>query len=77
MALTRRDLDGHRCQNPDCGNPECGDGTVYFHGRCHPESPAWTSYSNGQVAVRCAECDGLVVEIRVADGPPGPSAAAH
>lgn len=63
MALARKDLDRMRCANPDCKEDH---GPLYFHGRCHPESPTWTRYENGVLTIECAECRDVITTVVVA-----------
>lgn len=67
-ALTREDLDRLRCaaEHPD-GEP-CDHAELYFHSRCHPESPTWAVYADGALRVECAECRKVVAEVAVAGG---------
>lgn len=63
MALTRTELDRMQCMTPDCDEPH---GALYFHGRCHPESPTWAWYENGVVTVECAKCEAVIAAVTVA-----------
>lgn len=67
MSLARSDLDQMRCSNPGCTEDH---GPLYFHSRCHPESPTWTHYENGVLTIECAECRTTITTVQVADNQP-------
>lgn len=72
MALNKSQLD--EAVRGGCAIEGCGhDHTdaMFFHGRCHPEVPTWTSCSSrtGTVTVICSACRKPVVEIKVSDAP--------
>lgn len=64
MALYREQLDRMTCQTPGC-NHSSHDG-MFFHGRCHVQSPTWAEYKDGNLTVTCAECKSVICVIAVA-----------
>ena len=59
--LTKKILEKVCCN--ECGANE----DFYFHSRCHPSTPTWVVFKDGLVHVTCAECDELIVIIKIAD----------
>lgn len=44
---------------------------TYIHSNCHPDTPTWanidrTPQGQGVVTIRCADCDRVVVRLRLA-----------
>jgi hypothetical protein len=62
-GLVRTDLDEARCSNPDCDEDH---GPLYLHSQCHPASPTWAFYEDGQLVIECAECRTPVTVVQVA-----------
>lgn len=63
--LYREDLDRAQCGDPGCDHTS-HDEPLFFHGRCHIESPTWTYYHNGYIKVICAVCRQLIAHVAVA-----------
>lgn len=65
MPLTRSELDTAGCA---CGAPDCPDDGLFWHSRCHPDTPTWGEYrkSTGVLILRCAECEKPVQSFYVA-----------
>jgi len=77
MPLTRRDLDGMRCQFPGCDHTSlnCSAKSAepfYLHSRCHVSSPTWAIYQNGSLWITCSQCGDVVAVIQVAESPNPP-----
>jgi len=60
--LYANDLDEIRCSVPGC---KCGTEGIYFHSRCHRQSPTWARYKRGSglLEIVCAKCDELVLQV--------------
>lgn len=67
LQLTQIELDQIGCGTPDCRHDHS---TLFFHAKCHPNSPAWVKYEkvSGTLIIQCAECDEIIAVILVADG---------
>ena len=65
MALYREDLGPSACECPDCRETQ-QTSEMYFHPRCHPESPTWVRYRGDVLTVECAKCRREVVSVVVA-----------
>ena len=67
MTLYLEDLENLQCNHPNCDHTS-HDAEMYFHGRCHPDSPTWTLFNrvSGEIFVVCAECEREVACIAVA-----------
>ena len=69
-ALGREELD--RAAAAGCTMPGCDhqhhDGTVYFHGKCHPQARVDCKYQfgTGQLVVTCAVCQREIARVLVA-----------
>jgi hypothetical protein len=59
------DLDEHGCTVPGCDHT-AHDSEIYFHSRCHPDVPTWTSYRAGVLSTWCAACGRQVSAVAVA-----------
>lgn len=60
-ALTKEHLNytlGHEgCSDPQCADHHQPLEELYFHGRCHPDSPTWVCYrKDGTLLIECAQC---------------------
>lgn len=53
--LYKEDLDKVTCATPGCDHSSHDSG-MFFHGKCHPQSPAWVEYRDGLIHVTCAIC---------------------
>ena len=65
MALYREDFDSSECDCPACRETQHTN-ELYFHPRCHPESPTWVRYRGDVLTVECAKCRREVVSVVVA-----------
>lgn len=67
-GLTTAELERSVCA---CGAEDCDNSTIFFHGKCHPESPAEVSYTKGsdKIVIACHKCKMLIAEIAVAKPP--------
>jgi hypothetical protein len=65
MPYYKEDLTDLKCP---CGMPGC-EGSMYFHGKCHPEAPTWASYFDGVLTVECTVCHSVIAEFAIADKP--------
>lgn len=63
--LTRKDLDASGCGTPDCGHDHS---ELYLVAQCHPSANVEVRYvkATGWLAVHCAKCKKLIVNIEVA-----------
>lgn len=66
MPLSQRELNSPPGTAPGCGH-EADD--LWFHGKCHLESPTWSRYRDGILTIQCARCERDVVAIHVAATP--------
>lgn len=49
---------------------ECGDdGSLYLHGRCHPEAPTWSILTGDVLTIECAQCKKVIVRFYVTFAP--------
>ena len=81
MPLYREDLDRppRSCAVPGCGDVHADD-DLWFHAKCHLDSPTWARYRDGVLTIQCARCERDVVALHVArrsnaippGGPPPP-----
>ena len=62
--MTRQRIDALTCDG--CGEDHNHE-EMFFHSRCHPGAPTWAVYEDGVVVIKCADCDEVVVAIKVAD----------
>ena len=65
MTLYREDFDQLSCDCPACRETQRSN-ELYFHPRCHPESPTWARYRGDVLTVECAKCRRVVVSVVVA-----------
>jgi len=65
MALYREDIEQFRCDFPGCPETPHTD-EIYFHPRCHLESPTWAHYRGDVLTIECAQCGREVATIVVA-----------
>lgn len=66
MPLTRYDLDEMamgKCWC--CDEPFSKENPLEFAQRCHPHKPVKVAYWEGILTIHCAECEKIIVEIRV------------
>ena len=65
-GMTRKQLDFLLSQRPKGSCDHDGE-PMYFHSRCHPTEPTWTSYdrTKGTVIVECSKCRKIVLTIKV------------
>lgn len=56
-----------------------GDDDLWFHAKCHLDSPTWARYRDGILTIQCARCERDVVALHVAPRPPrgGPGAGSR
>ena len=66
MALYREDLDPMPASFPTQGGPSQGGEDLWFHARCHLDSPTWARYRDGVLTIQCARCERDVVAVVVA-----------
>lgn len=68
MSITRKELDRAGCGTPGCSHDHS---VVYFHGKCHLSAPVEASYekATGEIVMRCARCQELIVRVAVAGEP--------
>lgn len=64
-GLTRKDLDGMTCQNPECDHT-AHNGPLALTGRCHPGHAVHALYQDGQLFIVCAECETTITRVEVA-----------
>ena len=77
MALYREDFEQAACDCPACRETS-RTSEMYFHPRCHPESPTWVRYRGDVLTVECAKCSQEVVTVVIASRasePPKPGPA--
>ena len=75
MPLYREDLDQppRACAEPGCGDIHPED-DLWFHAKCHLDSPTWARYRDGVLTIQCARCERDVVALVVASRDPRPGA---
>lgn len=66
---------------PDGAHPQAGclaggaedAADLWFHAKCHLDSPTWARYRDGLLTIQCARCERDVVALVIATrrGPPG------
>ena len=59
-AATLRKMACHSCTS---------GGTLYFHGRCHPQNATWCHFNaqTGSIVIQCSMCSKLIAEVAVDD----------
>ena len=65
MPLYREDFEQSRCDCASCRETQHSS-EMYFHPRCHPQSPTWVRYRGDVLTVECAKCRREVVAVVVA-----------
>lgn len=81
MPLYRDDLDAPPTPRPH-GDASTGDvsrgdvsrsvastGDLWFHAKCHLDSPTWARYRDGVLTIQCARCERDVVALAIARRP--------
>jgi len=65
QVLTQKELNAAGCGIPNCDHDHS---ILFFHSRCHPGRPIRAHYTKatGIITAKCAVCDRLVGEIKVA-----------
>ena len=63
--LTQKELNQAGCGIPNCDHDHS---VLFLHSRCHMGRPTTVRYikETGTISVRCAVCDSVVAEIKVA-----------
>jgi len=65
--LCREDLDHHPCYK--CGK---ASKALSITGKCHPDHPVITDYTQGCLVISCSVCHQLIVAVQVAGQAPRP-----
>lgn len=63
-ALTQEELNQKSCR---CGKSDC---VLFLTPKCHPGAGVDAAYNqtNGELAIRCHECERHIVTVQVAEG---------
>lgn len=66
MILTRKELDAHGCDDPNCPHDEHSQ--LVLVAPCHPKAGLKVTYDkpSGSLLIDCAECDNGLARIAVA-----------
>lgn len=54
-----------RCEHPDCKEKHA-DGSMFIHGRCHPNVCPFNFYEDGVVVSICGECHKKIAAFEIA-----------